>query len=258
MIITSAPATKSTGFSISTSNVLRGLVPVVTDGGIGEVASNITDPDHSLTFSSGTSVSDFSLSFGVVVNLTYVAISGHDAATPSQATIELFDGVELVDSVVLKRNNNVMFTFGLRSFTDLIIKFVTVPNNFRTTVSYIAAGVHLLFTQGEQAGYKRLWLSRHLESKSVSGISSAPIVSVKERKQLKASVNFPHTLISRSRGDWQDFLDFAESEPFFINEVNTLPESTYLCYDQKSSFTAHSSTRALDSVRLSFTAYNGL
>jgi hypothetical protein len=244
--------------AISLTNVLTNVVPVVTDGEIGAVPSNVTNPDHSLTLSSGIAVTDFSLSFGLISNLTYVAISGHDAATPTQATIELYDGLTLIDSVVLQRNNNVMFTFSLRAFTDLIIKFVTVPNTFVTTVSYIAAGRHMLIIGGEQAGYKRLWLKRHLRQKTTTGLQSSPIATTKRRRPLKAALSLPNEVVNFSRGTWQDFLDFAETQPFFIREVDALPESTYICYDHVEDVVSHAQTRALDVLRLSFNAYNGL
>jgi hypothetical protein len=258
MIITLTPTAVSSGIAITLSNVLTNVVPVVTDGAIGAVPSNVTNPDHSLTLSSGISVTDFSLSFGPLVDVTYVAISGHDAATPTQASIEIFDGLSLVDSVVLQRNNNVMFTFDLRSFTDLVIKFVTVPNTFVTTVSYIAAGQHMLISGGEQAGYKRNWLKRHLRQKTTTGLQSSPIATTKRRRPLRASLSLPNELVAFSRGTWQTFLDFAETQPFFIREVDALPESTYICYDHVEDVVAHAQTRRLDVLRLSFLAYNGL
>jgi hypothetical protein len=244
--------------SITTSNVLTGVTPVVTDGAIGAVPTNAVNPDHSLTLSSGIAVTDFSISFGVTTVISYLAISGHDAATPANATIQLFDDVTLIDSVSLTRNNNVMFTFNAQSFTDLIVKFVTVPNTFVTTVSYIAAGNHLSIATGEQAGYARNWLKRHLRQKTTAGLQSSPIATVKRRKPMKGSLVLPNELVSFSRGGWQDFLDFAEGQPFFIREVDSLPESSYICYDPVDSTAAHSQTRALDVLRLSFNAYNGL
>jgi hypothetical protein len=194
----------------------------------------------------------------VTTVISYLAISGHDAATPANATIQLFDDVTLIDSVALTRNNNVMFTFNAQSFTDLIVKFVTVPNTFVTTVSYIAAGNHLSITTGEQAGYARNWLKRHLRQKTTTGLQSSPIATTKRKKPMKGSLVLPNELISFSRGDWQDFLDFAEGQPFFIKEVDSLPESSYICYDPVDNTAAHSQTRALDVLRLSFNAYNGL
>ena len=127
--------------SITSTNILTGVTPVVTDGAIGAIPTNVVNPDHSLTLSSGIAVADFSISFGSTASISYLAISGHDAATPANATIQLFNDVTLIDSVALTRNNNVMFTFNAQTFTDLIVKFVTVPNTFVTTVSYIASGL---------------------------------------------------------------------------------------------------------------------
>ena len=258
MIITQSTLPKTTGFSISTSSSIENVIPTVTDGGVGEDASYITNPDHSLTYSSGTSVSDFSMDFGQVFDITYVGISGHNAATPSQATIQLYDGDTLIDFVTLTRNNNVMFTFSQMTFTNLILKFVTVPNNYETTVSWIAAGKHITFPKGEQSGYKRAWLMRSMRTKTVTSNSSAPVSTTKRRKTMKQSLSFPNQELEVSHDTWQTFLDFAEASPFFMNENNSLPEATHLGYDAIDTLSAHSSTRCVDNVKLSYTAFNGL
>ena len=114
------------GISISTSNVLTDQTPVITDAGIGETPSNISDWDHSLNYTCGTNVANFAVSYGAQTNISYVAISGHTAATPAQATIELYNGATLIDSAVIKRNHNIMFTFPSQAFQDLIVKFVKI------------------------------------------------------------------------------------------------------------------------------------
>jgi len=135
--------------SISTSNVLEDQTPTIVDPGTNEVAANISDPDHSLNYTCGTSTGDFEVNYGAQTNISYVAISGHTAATPASAVIELYDDAVLIDSVTITRNNNIMFTFPSMSFTALRVKFVTVPNNFQMTVSFIAAGQHLSLETGE-------------------------------------------------------------------------------------------------------------
>jgi hypothetical protein len=244
--------------SISSTNILTGVTPVVTDGAIGAVPANVVNPDHSLTLSSGIAVTDFSISFGATASISYLAISGHDAATPADATIELYDDTTLIDSVILTRNNNVMFTFNTQVFTDLIIKFITAPNTAVTTVSYIAAGKHLSIETGEQSGYSRSWLRRHLRQKTTVGLQSSPVATTKRRRPLKASLSLPNELATFSQGDWQDFLDFAEGQPFFMREVDSLPESSYICYDPNETVSAHPQTRSLDVLKLNFNAYNGL
>ena len=124
--------------SISYTNVLIGETPTITDPGAEEIPAYVSDPDHSLNYTCGVNTSDFSIDYGAKNNITYVAISGHNAATPEQATIALYDGLNLIDSADITRNHNIMFTFEERNFTNLIVRFLTVPNNFFFTVSYIS------------------------------------------------------------------------------------------------------------------------
>lgn len=246
------------GLSISTTNVLINQVPTITDAGTNEVPANISDPDHSLNYTCGTSVAHFAVSYGAQTNISYVAISGHTAATPTQATIELYNGATLIDSVVLARNNNVMFTFPAQTFQDLIVKFVTVPNNFQMTVSYIAAGTHLTILTGEQAGYKRNWLNRHQVQRTTTNLQVGPVSSLTQKKSLKGTLSLPNEVVSFAEGAWQTFIDFAFDEPFFIKEVGSKPESSYICFDPMFDTNAHSQTRALDMIKLKFTVFNGL
>ena len=253
-----ALATDTDGLSITTTNVLLNQVPTITDPGTGEVAANISDPDHSLNYTCGTSVADFSVSYGAQTNISYVAISGHTAATPTQATIELYNDTTLIDSVVLQRNNNVMFTFPAQAFQDLIIKFVTVPNNYQMTVSFIAAGEVITIVKGEQAGYARSWLNRHTVQRTASTLEVGPISSTQRSMALKATLSLPNELAIFAEGTWQSFLDFAYEQPFFMKEFKSKPESTYICYDPKPGVKSHPKTRTLDVITLKFTLFNGL
>lgn len=244
--------------SISKTNVLLGLTPTITDPGTDEVASNISDPDHSLNYTCGTDIGDFAVSYGAQTNISYVAISGHTAATPTSAVIELYDDTLLIDTVTLSRNNNVMFTFASMSFTDLIVKFITVPKNFQMTVSFIAAGEYLSIATGQQSGYSRNWLNRHTTQRTSSTLEVGPISSTQRSKALRGMLSLPNQLAIFAENEWQDFLDFAYSEPFFIKEFQDKPESSYICYDPKSEVNSHSQTPELDPVKLSFTVFNGL
>ena len=247
------------GLSISMTNVLINQIPVISsDPGIGETPSNISDPDHSLNYTCGTSGNDFIISYGAQVNLNYIAISGHNAATPAQATIEIYNGSNFVQRAVLNRNNNVMFTFITQNFSDLIIKFLTVPKNHQTTVSYIAAGQYINIPTGEQAGYKRLWLMRHLQQRTTTNMQNMPISSLKKPKGLKGSLSLPNQLKGFTEVDYQNLIDFTLEQPFFIKEQSNKPESSYICFDAKHDISAHPQTRKLNAVKLSFNAFNGL
>ena len=246
------------GLAISTTNVLLNVVPTITDAGTNEVAANISDPDHSLNYTCGTAVSDFAVSYGAQTNISYVGISGHTAATPDQATIELYDDTLLIDTVTIQRNNNLMFTFAAQDFTDLIVKFITVPNNYQMTVSFIAAGEYLTIAKGQQAGYARNWLARHTTQRTVSTLEVGPISSTQRSKALSGMLSLPNELAIFTEGVWQTFVDFSYDQPFFIKEFKSKPESTYLCYDPSHGFKSHPQTQTLDVITLKFTAFNGL
>lgn len=246
------------GLKISTSNVLTNQVPVITDAGINEIPANISDPDHSLNYTSGSSVANFSASYGPQSSITYVAISGHTAATQLPVTVRLYNGGVLIDSVYLTRNNNVMFTFPKMIFTDLRVEFITSPNTYQTTVSYIAAGEHLTITSGEQSGYSRNWLNRHVTQRTTTNLQVGPVSSLTQKKVLKGTLTLPNEVVLFAEEAWQDFIDFAFEQPFFIKEVRSKPESSYICFDPKFDTNAHSQTRALDVLKLKFTVFNGL
>tara|TARA_R110002153_G_scaffold158505_1_gene310504 strand:- start:602 stop:1384 length:783 start_codon:yes stop_codon:yes gene_type:complete len=246
------------GVSVSKTNVLINVIPTITDVAVGEVPANISDPDHSLNYTCGTSTSDFAVRYGAQTNISYVAVSGHTAASYSQATIQLYNGATLIDSVVLQRNNNVMFTFPSQSFSNLIVKFLTIPNNYQMTVTYIAAGEHITLAYGTQAGYKRNWLNRHTVQRTTTNLQVAPISTIQRSKALQGSLKLPNELASFAEDGWQTFMDFSYNQPFFLKEVSSQPESTYICYDPKFSETTHSSTTTLNVLMLSFTLFNGL
>ena len=247
------------GLSISYTNVLIDQVPTITDPGTDETPANLSDPDHSLNYTCGTNVADFSISYGAQSNISYVAVSGHNAASPAPATVAIYDGLNFVQFVQpLKRNNNLMFTFTERNFSNLIIRFLTAPNNHQTTVSFIAAGQHFDIETGEQAGYKRLWLMRQLQQRTTTNMQAAPVSSLQKPKALKGSLTLPNTDLDFTMDEWQDFIDFTFEQPFFIKERVNDPQSSYICFDAKHDIAAHPQTRKLNAVKLSFNAFNGL
>ena len=258
IITNTAGAPLRDGLSITTSNALVDLVPTITDAGVNEVAANISDPDHSLNYTCGTSFVNFEVSYGAQANISYVAVSGHTAATPAQAMVELWDDVTLIDSVALQRNNNIMFTFPAQVFSDLKVVFTTVPNTYQMTVSYIAAGTHLTILTGEQSGYKRNWLNRHVTQRTTTNLQVGPVSSLTQKKSLSGTLTLPNEVVAFAEGAWQTFIDFAFDQPFFIKEISSKPESSYICFDPTFNTNSHSQTTSLDVLKLKFTVFNGL
>ena len=251
------------GLSISYTNVLIDQVPTITNSGTGETPANLSDPDHSLNYTCGTNVSDFSISYGAQSNISYVAVSGHNGADGGNIMVAIFDGLDFIQLILpVVRNNNLMFSFVEQDFTDLIIKFLPLPSGppltKEITVSFIAAGQHFDIETGEQAGYKRLWLMRQLQQRTTTNMQAAPVSSLQKPKALKGSLTLPNTDLSFTMDEWQDFIDFTFEQPFFIKERVNDPSSTYICFDAKHDIAAHPQTRKLNAVKLSFNAFNGL
>ena len=257
-IINNSAAAQPSGMSISKSNVLVSRVPVITSAGAGENAANISSPDHSLNYTSGSSLNYFSVAYGIVQNVDYVGISGHTAAGVVGVTIELYDATTLIDSVTVSRNNNIMFTFAQRTFTNLIVKFVTSTVTQQVTLSFIAAGQHINIEGGEQAGYARNWLMRSTEDRVTTNLLAAPVGVTKKNVPLKGMLSLPNQTAVFVEGVWQNFIDFSYEQPFFIKEVSTKPNSSYICFNPKHGVKAHSQTRLLDVLTLAFIAYNGV
>lgn len=241
--------------SITTSNVLIGQEPSIIDSGFEQVAANLSDPDHSLNYTSNTSSLLFTVFYGAQTSISYVAISGH---TMTNGSMELWDDGTLIDSVAISRSSNIMFTFASMSFTDLIVKFLPLNPLESVTVSFIAAGQHMEIATGEQAGYKRNWLNRHLTQKTTSNIMTAPVSALTQSKSLKGLLALPNQLSAFSEQQWQGFIDFAFEQPFFIKEQEENPASSYICFDPKFETNSHGETLALNVLRLGFTVFNGL
>jgi hypothetical protein len=244
---------------VTTSNKILNVVPTIqVDAGAGQTPANISDPDHSLTYTSGTSTGAFRISFGAQTDISYVAISGHNAVGASDATVNIKDGVTLIDTVTISRNHNLFFSFTLQDFTDLRIEFTVTPNNQLTTVSYIAAGTYLAVPRGEQAGYSRQWLKRHLTSQTSTNLTVGPTAVTQKRKSLKGSLIIPNQTIDFIETQWQAFIDFTFEQPFFIKEDDTKAESSYICYNPEHDAKANAQNRGLVDASMTFSVYNGL
>ena len=244
---------------VTTSNQILNVVPTIAnDAGVGQVPANITNPDHSLTYTSGTSSGNFQVSFGAQSNISYVAISGHNSALLNAATIIILDGVTEVSRVVISRNHNLLFTFDIRTFTNLRIQFNVTPNTQATTVSYIAAGTYLVVPRGEQAGYSRQWLKRHLVAQTSTNLLSAPTGITQKRVALSGNLSIPNQTIDFIETNWQTFIDFSFTQPFFLKEDDAKTESSYICYNPRHEASAHPDTRGLVNATMQFNSYNGL
>ena len=95
---------------------------------------------------------------------------------------------------------------------------------------------------------------------------TAPISQLRKKKQIKGSLSIPNASKFFSENEYQTFLDFASSSLFFIAEQgpNVIDTSSgtniscYLCFDVSERAKAHSQTRSLNSIGISYKVFNGL
>lgn len=249
---------------ITKSNELLGVVPTVTVGASSDNPANLTDQDFSANYFFSSASPD--LSFGVTPSLNYIAIAGLNMGSGS--IIRIDDGSTVVFRAQVSRSNCVVIAFESRVFTDLIIKIRAVGVG-NATCAFIAGGQSFEVPNGgEQGGYKRNWLARPITTTSTVNSMGAPISQLKSSPSLKGKLSIPNVLSSFSRGEWQDFYDFAENNVFFVREVDDVEgasdesqrvDSSYVCFEPKlNAPAAHAQTRTLDNLTLDFKVYNGL
>jgi hypothetical protein len=258
---------------ITKSNVLLGLSPTITTGASTDVAANITDPDFSTSYTSSNSIR-LTMDFGAIGPIDHVAVAGHNLVpVPGQKGIQrtrVYDGDEIITTTFIDRNHCTVMTFPERTFTNLRVVLRGEGGNPR--VSYVSGGLSFEApNNGERAGYNRQFLNRNVRSKYTLNMNAAPTASLTKKVVAQGRLNLPNTMKDFSENDWQEFLDFAYSgNYFFIREqennlelLNGLLEpfndSAYLCFDPTTNnVNAHSQTRALNDISISFKVFNGL
>ena len=246
---------------ITTSNLLKGVTPVVSIGASSDLPANVTNQDFSLNYT-GSSSSTLVFDFGVITSANYVAVAGIliKGNGSGDSYVQVLDNGVSIDISTTKRDHCVMINFASRSFTNLQVKLFNATNNQAPTLSYVAAGEAITIPNGgEIGGYDRQWARRNIKSRTTTNNLGAPIGSLKKRFPAKGSLSLPNMVRQFSGDTWQNFLDFGVEELFFINEDEEKPNLTYVCYDLESSKTiAHNQTRALNNLSIKFKVFNGL
>ena len=253
---------------ITKSNVLLGLTPVVSEGASTNDEANITDPDFSTSYISSNQ-SNLTADFGVIPNISYIAVAGVNiAATLNNGGITVLDGVTTIKTNFIDRNNCVVITFATRTFTNLRIRLFNNNATLNPQCHFMAAGLHFeVPNSGENAGYNRQFLNRNFKNKTTVNENAAPTALLRNKTPAKGSLKLQNISKAFSENEWQDFLDFAFSNYFFIrendgtiiSETKENNQSAYLCYEMEgNSVTAHDSTRLLNNISVKFKVFNGL
>lgn len=245
---------------LTKSNVLT-TAPSVTSGSSTDLPSSIINQDFSLNYTS-SSKTGLTIEFGSTVSIDYVAVAGIilKGNSAGASKVQLFDSTTLIKEVFISRNNVIVFNFDAQTFTNLKVVLSNPTGDIEPTVSYIAAGNTVTVpNSGETSGHSRSWLNRKFKTKTTVSNNSAPVAALRKTVVENGRLSIPNALTTFCEGDMQVFLDFAEDNLFFINEDATKPQSSYCCSELFSAtFKAHSDTRSLNNISLSFKVYRGV
>ena len=259
---------------ITTSNILPDITPAnitVVTGASTDDPVNVVDPDFSTNYTSSDQFR-LTIDFGITQPISYVAVAGINIASSGSAgndRTRVYDGDELITTTHITRNHCTVMTFESRTFTNLRVGLFNKLGTTNPRLTFCAAGDYLTVPNGgEQAGYVRPALIRSYKNKSTLNDQAAPVAVLRKKTVAKVNLKIPNASKLYSEDDWQSFLDFSESNYFFIREQETTDStsefsgtnnSAYLCFDaMKNRVSAHAQTRELYALSLGFSVFNGL
>lgn len=259
---------------ITKSNILLNVEPtsVSTGSNPDYDKASVTDPDFSTFYVSSNSTT-LVFEFGSTSEINYIAVAGLniEGAKDFTSRVSVLDSGAYMATNYVSMNNCILVTFTSRSFSNLRVVIKNPNADTRPRVAFIAGGEAFEVPNGgEVSGYNRQFLNRNVKSKSTLSDIAAPIAFLTKKVSAKGSLSLPNMTIGFSESTWQDFLDFATSNLFFIREQDPTPtitnlgettnnNSAYLCFDLTANkVSAHGQTRALNNLSASFKVFNGL
>ena len=263
---------------LSTNNRFAntGALSVTSDDDAAQDIDNIENFGFDALYSSAGTASTFTIlkTFSGSNRFpgSYVAVSGHNFGDDA-GSIEI--KVNTVSKGVVSfsagRSHDVMVTFDEISLVNRIeIIYTKTVSGFRGIVAFVAAGQAIdvpnpggltgAVAGGEQAGYRRDWLTRHQNFLTTRNDQAAPVAVIKRAEANTLTLNIPN--ITRDFGDspWQTFLDHAfDAGAFMLRERDDDALSSYLCTSPDNArIAAHAATPNLVRAQISFTAYTGV
>ena len=205
---------------ITTTNVIANVTPTIITGISTDLAKNITDRDFSVSY---TSSDQFRLTadFGATGVINYIAVAGTNIEGNKDGTsrVRVTDGGTIVGTINVSTNQVVVISFPEQSFTNLRIGLFNQAGTEAPVLTYAAAGVMIdVPNGGEIAGYPKQFLLRNIKQRTTVNNIGAPTAAIQKRVAKKVPLILPNMTKSFSENEWQDFLDFAYSDHFFVLE----------------------------------------
>ena len=246
---------------ISTSNRLTELNTTITEDAGANPLSYLLNKDFSEIYRSGTSSNFFRIELDGS-DLGYIGIAGLDVmGKVSTIDFEYWNGTQYVidktydvesDATIMHINERYQYAEKWR------VTFTKILSNSIIGIAYLAAGDSWNVPRGGyQAGHASPWTVPQYKQRTQVSLGM-PTSSVIESMGVKASLKISNILTTDVVEVWGPLQDFSVTDGLFIVEQEYYGDRAYYCYNcLPKPATAHSQTRSLKNVSLSFTAWTG-
>ena len=247
---------------------------IVTDADGTQDADDMLTGDFSKAYTSLGTASTFRIlrTYSSARFLSYVAIAGHTFGDAG-GTVEIKVNEVVKGTVTFTkstRNSVIFIHFDTELATSIDVIFSKDTSTDKITITYISAGEVLplsLPQNNEQSGYARVWLTDNKKIRGVVNAAAQPVAYIRQSFSRRVTLTINNVLASDMQlNGWVFLLDrIYEGGDFFIKEndgdtegVADNPKSSYLCFDADMlPPKAHSATRQLNNMVISFAAFTG-
>lgn len=243
-----------------------GTLTVPSDDDTTQTKANMETADFSEKYTSLGSSATFTIqktfAGGDRFTCGYIAIAGHNFGTDGGSVEVFVKNVSKGSQSFSDDNRNSVVLFSFTEVTlvdDIDIVYTKGTSTNQITITFIAAGAVLeVPNDGEQSGYRRAWLTKHIRQRVQDNDEAGPVLVATQRISARLTLNVANMGRAFAESTWRDFLDFAGSTPFFIRERDDNNRSSYLCFDPRlTAPRAHSQTRELVNSAITFQAFTG-
>jgi len=277
--------------SMTNIGLLPGVFDITSDANPPNDPLDIVDSDFNRRYLTAGTDNRFTfyLEPGTPTDINYVALGGHNFGTNrlggfGGGILEVSVGTsiapDLVGSVRFEpdtRNNVMMITFPTVIAPQRIeVSFLKDNADDALLLSNFQTGLTFDFqseiNNSEQMGYKRIWLQPTGKARSMIPGQGQPVIPETERHPNKMVLSIPNiqaddfNYLKNPNSNIYDFLQKLRLDTLWYckeydgSSANSPdnPRSSYLCFDTNLQMMANGNTRALNNMKLTFTAYTGI
>lgn len=242
---------------ISKSNVSHLANIIVSPDSATQDVKVMTDGDFSSTYIDALQDETvITFNFAEPQNIEYVAFGGSNVSQKDSVKIETSSGLFCVDESLSSVDaETLFFTKQLGEHYAVTTVTITVKGSGQLAITEIAMGqIYVVPHGGEQAGYNRAWTVPNLKVRSATNLNGAPINATRESATISCTLSVKNYVMADYDKDWKPMLNFVNNNTFYVRE-DDVPSHSYAGFNVTNASTkAHSSTRLLGDLSMTFNA----